>query len=106
MRLLACEQGCRSGQGQIEQPRVACPIRAQYPRTFGHSWLVMVSLFPLHVRKMPRESMMGFAFQASHASSILVTRSRASYLVNGAFTAPELFEHGDDKNNHAGHLFS
>jgi hypothetical protein len=36
---------------------------------------------------------MGFAFQASHASSILVTRSRASYLVNGAFTAPELFEH-------------
>jgi hypothetical protein len=43
-------------------------------------------------------------FQAGHASSILVTRSRASALVN-ALSAPKLFKHVDDKNNQAGHLF-
>jgi hypothetical protein len=43
-------------------------------------------------------------FQAGHASSILVTRSRAKLLVNFSFNVPELFERPDDKNNHAGHV--
>ena len=33
--------------------------------------------FPLHVRKPPSQSLTGFVFQAGHASSILVTRSKA-----------------------------
>jgi hypothetical protein len=44
-------------------------------------------------------------FQAGHASSILVTRSRASLLVNAGFNVPKLFEYGDDKKNQAGHLY-
>ena len=35
----------------------------------------------------------------------VVTRSRASLLVKSAFNVPKLFEHRDDKNNQAGHLF-
>ena len=45
------------------------------------------------------------SFQAGHASSILVTRSRASLLVNAGFNVPKLFEYGDDKKNQAGHLY-
>jgi hypothetical protein len=44
-------------------------------------------------------------FQAGHASSILVTRSRALLLANSAFNVPKLFEHPDDKNNQAGHVY-
>jgi hypothetical protein len=36
-------------------------------------------------------------FQAGHANSILVTRSRASLLVKSAFSVPRLFEHPDDR---------
>jgi hypothetical protein len=46
------------------------------------------------------------SFQAGHASSILVTRSSASLLVNSAFNVPKLFEHPDDKNSQAGHVYS
>jgi hypothetical protein len=54
--------------------------RAQFvpntARTGGHSWLAMVSPFPLHEGKAPSQGLFGFVFQAGHASSILVTRSK------------------------------
>jgi hypothetical protein len=48
----------------------------------------------------------GFAFQAGHASSILVTRSTSSLLVNSLLVWPNLFEHPDGKNDQAGHADS
>jgi hypothetical protein len=62
--------------------------------------------FSLHVTKSPSQSVSVFVFQAGHASSILVTRSIASPLVNSHFRWPELFEHADDKNSQAGHAHS
>jgi hypothetical protein len=41
--------------------------------------------FPLHVSKPPSHSLWHFAFQAGHASSILVTRSIGKALVKGPF---------------------
>jgi hypothetical protein len=61
--------------------------------------------FSLHVRQSPSQSFKGFVFQAGHASSILVTRSSASLLVNSPFALPQLFEQPDDKNNQAGHMY-
>jgi hypothetical protein len=55
--------------------------------------------FSLHVRKLPSQSPSVLVFQAGHASSILVTRSRASLLVKPAFSVPRLFEHPGDKND-------
>jgi hypothetical protein len=66
--------------------------RAQFvpntPRTCGHSRLFGVRSFPLHVRKPPSQRLFGFVFQAGHASSILVTRSVASLLVNSPSAVP------------------
>jgi hypothetical protein len=62
--------------------------------------------FSLHVRKSPSQSGSVLIFQAGHASSILVTRSAASALVNSLSTVPKLlFEHPHDENNQAGHLY-
>jgi hypothetical protein len=54
---------------------------------------VAVSIFPLHIRKAPSQSLSGFAFQAGHASSILVTRSAASSLVRRLIAAIVIIEH-------------
>jgi hypothetical protein len=45
-------------------------------------------------------------FQAGHASSILVTRSKASLLFTALLKVPKLFEQVDDKNGKAGHASS
>jgi hypothetical protein len=62
--------------------------------------------FPLQIGKPPGQSLFGFAFQAGHASSILVTRSTSSLLVNSLLVWPKLFEHPDGKNDQAGHTYS
>jgi hypothetical protein len=61
---------------------VACPIRAQTPAQLQSVAATHGQPFSLHVRKLPSQSMTGCVFQVGHASSILVTRSRASPLVN------------------------
>jgi hypothetical protein len=60
----------------------SCPIPAQ-PRLLkaNHG-----QRFPLQVTKTPSQSLPVLVFQAGHASSILVTRSTASALVNSLST--------------------
>jgi hypothetical protein len=60
----------------------------------------------LHVRKRPSQSLSALAFQAGHASSILVTRSTSSFLVRTTFGGPDIFEHPGDNNDQAGHASS
>jgi hypothetical protein len=76
------------GQDQIEQSLVACPICAQYAIQLRSLTANHGQLFPLHVRKLPSQSLTSFVFQAGHASSILVTRSTASLLVNSLSRCP------------------
>jgi hypothetical protein len=84
--------------------------RAQFvpnrARNCGHSWLVHGQPFSLHVRQSPSQSFKGFVFQAGHASSILVTRSTSSRLVNSPFQRAQIFEHSGDNNEQAGHAHS
>jgi hypothetical protein len=77
-----------SVQGQFEQWLVACPIRAQYCAQRRSFMANHGQRFPLDVRKPPSQSLSGFAFQAGHASSILVTRSTAKGLVSSLLTCP------------------
>jgi hypothetical protein len=92
MALHARTDGWRTGQGdgevQIEQRVVACPIRAQYS---AHSRSLTANYgqpLPFLIRRPPSQSLTGFVFQAGHASSILVTRSRSSLLVNSLSLCP------------------
>ena len=57
---------------------VACPIRAQYPAQLGSLTASHGQPFPLNATKPPSQSLAVLAFQAGHASSILVTRSTTS----------------------------
>jgi hypothetical protein len=77
----------------------ACPIRAPNLAQLRSLTAIQGQPFPLHVTKLPSQSFKGLVFQAGHASSILVTRSSASLLVNSLFSLPKLFEHPDEKNN-------
>jgi hypothetical protein len=65
--------------------------RAQFvpntARICGHSRLI-TQHFPLQITKPPGQSLFGFVFQAGHASSILVTRSKAMALVKDPFAMP------------------
>jgi hypothetical protein len=73
------------------------PIRAQYGAQLRSLAVNHGQPFPLHIRKLPSQSITVLVFQAGHASSILVTRSTAFALVRRTFAVPELFEHPDDK---------
>jgi hypothetical protein len=89
-----CKSSARTPK--IEQSLAVCPIRAQNPAQLRSLTAIQGQPFSLHVRKLPSQSRSLLVFQAGHASSILATRSTASFLVRSTFSLPNIFEHSGD----------
>jgi hypothetical protein len=81
--------------------------RAQFvpntARICGHSRLITVSISFTDKQTACSEPLR-FRLPAGHASSILVTRSPASFLVRSTFSLPNIFEHPGDNNDQADHV--
>jgi hypothetical protein len=76
--------------GSMPNRTVTCcgPICAQHVAQLRSLTVTHGQPFPLRISKSPDQRLTGFAFQAGHASSILVTRSKASPLVNALSRRP------------------
>ena len=80
-----------------KMPRRGSPLRGPLsPANAGHLRYVMDKL---RCPELVHPGTLPATLPAGHASSILVTRSEASLLVNSAFNGAKLFEHTDDQNN-------
>jgi hypothetical protein len=77
------------------------PLAGHYPRRMP---VIQGQLRAVQMTHRPPAGAVAATFQAGHASSILVTRSIASFLVRSTLSLPNIFEHPGDNNDQAGHV--